>query len=45
MVGAAGEMVALEIAEVGSTGVCVCKGLPFVGERAATPQQLNRFGK
>jgi hypothetical protein len=44
VVGAAGEMVALGIAGVASTWVCVCKGLPLVGERAA-PQQLNRFGK
>ena len=32
---------------VGGTtaSVCVCKGQPFMGERAATPQQLNRFGQ
>src|ERR1051326_2318677 len=29
---------------VATTSVCVCKGQPFMGERAATPQQLNRFG-
>jgi hypothetical protein len=27
------------------TSVCVCKGQPFMGERAATPQPLNRFGQ
>jgi hypothetical protein len=42
VVPAAGEM---ELAGVATTAVRVCKSLPFLGERAATPQQLNRDGK
>src|SRR5690348_16844916 len=30
---------------VATTSVRVCKGQPFMDERAATPQQLNRFGQ
>ena len=30
---------------VATTWVCVCKSLPFMAERAASPQQLNRFGQ
>jgi hypothetical protein len=35
----------MEIAGVETTSVYVCRSLAFLGERAATPQQLNRFGK
>jgi len=35
----------LEMAGVATTSVCVCKRLPFLGERAAAPQRLNRFGQ
>jgi len=41
--GAAGETMVLEVAGVTTTSVGVCKSLPFLGERAATPQQLNRL--
>jgi hypothetical protein len=41
-----GDTMALEVPGVATTtSVSVCKSLPFLGERAATPQQLNRFGK
>src|SRR5438132_6276637 len=38
-----GETMVLEVAGVATTSVSVCKSLPFLGERAATPQQLNRL--
>src|SRR5437868_8934220 len=39
----AGETVTLDLPGVALTPVGVCKSLPFLGERAATPQQLNRL--
>jgi len=41
--GAAGETMFLEVAGRATTSVGDCKSLPFLGERAATPQQLNRL--
>jgi hypothetical protein len=35
----------MAIARVETRSVVSLLNLPFLGERAATPQQLNRFGK
>src|SRR5437870_4110377 len=40
---AAGGTIVLEVTGLATTSVGVCKSLPFLGERAATPQQLNRL--